>query len=131
MTTMLLQTAPVSGMKIYLEEDLSSGTFDSKTMTKLGEGKIDLDVEPSDTIENVKAKMQDKKAALPRQSNLIRLRFGGKVLADNQTLADCNIQKENTILYNVLKEITSGNPPSPDTEKKSCLQRLFDCIGGV
>ena len=81
---MVMYIVPITAnaMKIFID------------LTIVGQTNLTLEVEPGDSIDNVKQKIQDKIGFSPDSQKLI---FDGIELVNGRTLADYNVQKGSTV----------------------------------
>jgi hypothetical protein len=106
--------SPAQAMQIFV-----------KTLT--GQTYI-LDVEASDSIENIKAKLQDTIGIPPSVQDII---FAGKTLEDGRTLSDYNIQKESTLHMKLDFGIKSVTGPLNWYPSSSWGVAIFDATGSM
>jgi hypothetical protein len=81
-------------------------------------GTISLEVESSDTVENVKQKIQDAEGIPPDQQVLV---FEGEILEDGNTLASYGITAGDTLLL--------VQPLSLLTDKDQCKKNGWKAFG--
>ena len=100
----------IPALSINVQQVNDSSSLDN--VQEVNDLTVTLYVHPSDTIENVKAMIQDKGRILTDQQ---LLRFDGKELEDGHTIADYNIPEHSTLCLVAHFTISHSSIASSDT----------------
>jgi ubiquitin C len=128
---MTLADLPSSGLHIsrnyafYLALPLGGKT---QICVRMSGKNILLEVQGSDTIKNIKQKIHDLEGISLEEHRVL---FGGKVLGDDKTLADCNIVWEATLdmigmneKMQIFVKTLTGKTVTLDVERSNTVEEL-------